>query len=166
MASMKAGNPSRASLPLRQLEPIDPLTPLLLRTNMSRPQSKSIIVISGLGNGVGVGAEVGRLFSRELGYRIALVSRPRQDVEDLAASINEEGGEVSCRPCSAEPGGPCGEADSSLPVQAVVFSLQEYTHSEIKAVFNRVKQRWSDGRVKTAVWNTGQCELCRSSAPR
>lgn len=59
------------------------------------PLSKDIIVVSGLGNGVGVGAEVSRLFSKELGYRVALVSRPRKDVDDLAESIKREGGEVS-----------------------------------------------------------------------
>lgn len=62
---------------------------------MSAPRSKDIIVVSGLGNGVGVGAEVSRLFAKELGYRVALVSRPRKDVEDLAASIKRDGGEVS-----------------------------------------------------------------------
>ncbi|ORY63813.1 hypothetical protein BCR35DRAFT_308780 [Leucosporidium creatinivorum] len=99
---------------------------------MSRPCSKAIIVVSGLGNGVGVGAEVAKLFSKELGYRVALVSRPRKDVEDLAAGIKSEGGE------------------------AEVFSLQEYTHQEIKSVFDRMKAFWPDGRLKTAVWNTGQ----------
>lgn len=72
---------------------------------MSRPRSKAIIVVSGLGNGVGVGAEVAKLFSKELGYRVALVSRPRKDVEDLAASIKHEGGEVSAPPfCTSSRG--------------------------------------------------------------
>lgn len=40
--------------------------------------------------------------------------------------------------------------------QAEVFSLMEYDHKSIKEVFDQVKSHWPDGRVKTAVWNTGQ----------
>lgn len=66
------------------------------------PLSKSIIVISGLGNAVGTGAAVARLFSSQLGYRIALLSRPRKDVDDLKKDINAAGGVVS--PCSSSGG--------------------------------------------------------------
>lgn len=61
------------------------------------PLSKSIIVISGLGNAVGTGAAVARLFSSQLGYRVALLSRPRKDVEDLKKDIVAAGGVVSAR---------------------------------------------------------------------
>lgn len=40
--------------------------------------------------------------------------------------------------------------------QAETFSLESYDHASIKAVFESIKATWPDGRLKTAVWNTGQ----------
>lgn len=90
-----------------------------------------ILVVSGLGNGVGTGAATARLFSAKLGYRIALLSRPRHEVNDLRDSIIAAGGE------------------------AEVFSLDTYDHESIAGVFNRIKQKWPESRIKCTVWNTG-----------
>ena len=64
-----------------------------------RKTSTDILVVSGLGNAVGTGASVARLFAAELGYRVALVARPRRELELLRDEINQgEGGEVSSAP--------------------------------------------------------------------
>jgi short-subunit dehydrogenase len=52
-----------------------------------------IVVVSGLGNATGTGASVARLFASE-GFRVALVSRPRHEVDSLKAEINKAGGQV------------------------------------------------------------------------
>jgi NAD(P)-dependent dehydrogenase (short-subunit alcohol dehydrogenase family) len=96
------------------------------------PLSKSIVVISGLGNAQGTGAACARLFSSALGYRVALLSRPRKDVDDLRAEIVAAGG------------------------VAEVFSLEDYNHANIAEVFQRIKAHWPDGRLKSAIWNTGE----------
>lgn len=61
---------------------------------MIKPQ---IVVVSGLGNCTGTGGETARLFARE-GFRVALVSRPRREVDELKAEINQNGGQVSPSP--------------------------------------------------------------------
>ncbi|GAA6004151.1 uncharacterized protein JCM10292_007262 [Rhodotorula paludigena] len=99
---------------------------------MPAAASKSILVVSGLGNATGTGAAVARLFAQELGYRVALVSRPRQEVEELRNEIRRQGSE------------------------AEVVSVEKYDYKEMLGVFERVKQLWPDGRVKAAVWNTAQ----------
>ncbi|GAA5970296.1 hypothetical protein JCM21900_001035 [Sporobolomyces salmonicolor] len=94
--------------------------------------SKFIVVVSGLGNGTGTGASVARLFAKQLGYRVALLSRPRKEVDELKTEIKNAGGE------------------------AEVFSLDKYTHATLKTTFEKIKQTWPDGRLKAAVWNTAQ----------
>lgn len=77
-----------------------------------------------------------RLFSSKLGYRVALVARPRKDVNDLRQSINDNGGE------------------------AEVFAVDTYDYKSIVDVFDRVKRKWGhDSRLKTAVWNTSQWSM-------
>ncbi|CEQ42597.1 SPOSA6832_04428 [Sporobolomyces salmonicolor] len=94
--------------------------------------SKFIVVVSGLGNGTGTGASVARLFAKQLGYRIALLSRPRKEVDELKNEIKNAGGE------------------------AEVFNVDKYTHATLKTTFEKIKQTWPDGRLKAAVWNTAQ----------
>ena len=89
--------------------------------------------MSGLGNAAGTGAATARLFASKLGYRVALVSRPRKDVDDLKKEIVDKGGE------------------------AEVFSVDSYSYQAITDVFGRIKKHWgSDSRLRTAVWNTSQ----------
>ncbi|GAA5936468.1 uncharacterized protein JCM15063_001895 [Sporobolomyces koalae] len=90
-----------------------------------------IVVVSGLGNATGTGAAVARLFGSE-GFRVALVSRPRREVDALKAEINQSGGE------------------------AEVFGVSEYSYQAITEVFEKIRQNWRDGRIKCAVWNTAQ----------
>ncbi|KAI5480550.1 hypothetical protein MNV49_000246 [Pseudohyphozyma bogoriensis] len=96
--------------------------------------SPPVLVVSGLGNGVGTGAATARLFAAQLGYRVALVSRPRQEVQDLKSDINKLAG-----------------ADL-----AQVFALEAYDHENMAKVFDAIKQHWPDSRIRCAVWNTGQ----------
>ncbi|GAA5905793.1 uncharacterized protein JCM6883_002454 [Sporobolomyces salmoneus] len=95
---------------------------------MIKPQ---IVVVSGLGNCTGTGGETARLFARE-GFRVALVSRPRREVDELKAEINQNGG------------------------QAEVFSLNEYDYDSITEVFEKIQNVWKDARIKCCVWNTAQ----------
>jgi NADP-dependent 3-hydroxy acid dehydrogenase YdfG len=53
-----------------------------------------IVVVSGLGNCTGTGGETARLFGKE-GFRVALLSRPRPEVDQLKQEINKNGGMVS-----------------------------------------------------------------------
>ena len=62
---------------------------------MTAPVCDKILVVSGLGNAQGTGAACARLFSTQLGYKVALISRPRQEVDDLSDEINRTGGCVS-----------------------------------------------------------------------
>ncbi|GAA6043608.1 hypothetical protein JCM8097_008285 [Rhodosporidiobolus ruineniae] len=97
------------------------------------PSSRHILIVSGLGNATGTGAAVARLFASQLNYRVALVSRPRREVDDLASEINGTGK---------------GEAK--------VFSVEEYSPDHLRRVFKDVQAAWPDGRLKAAVWNTAQ----------
>lgn len=63
--------------------------------SLSAVKSKSIVIISGIGNAQGTGASCARLFASQLGYRIALVARPRKELQDLRDEIKKDGGEVS-----------------------------------------------------------------------
>ncbi|GAA5848907.1 hypothetical protein JCM3766R1_000674 [Sporobolomyces carnicolor] len=96
---------------------------------MSRDQ---IVVVSGLGNCTGTGAATARLFARERRHRVALLSRPRPEVERLRQDIVDGGG------------------------QAEVFSLDDYGYDSIVSAFERIEQQWSDARIKCCVWNTAQ----------
>jgi len=96
------------------------------------PSAKFILAVSGLGNATGTGAAVARLFSQQLGYRIALISRPRKDVDDLRDEIKKAGGVVE------------------------VFGVETYDYKSMQDVLERVQQTWPDGRLKCAVWNTAQ----------
>lgn len=92
--------------------------------------SKGIAVISGLGNGVGTGAATARLFSH-LGYSIALISRPRREVNELREEIRSWGG------------------------VAEIFSLETYDYPSIDACFLKIDQTWPADRLKFANYNTG-----------
>lgn len=102
--------------------------------------SNYILAVSGLGNVVGTGAAVARLFARELGYRVALISRPRKEVHDLKDEIAKGGG------------------------VAEVFSVEEYSYQSMNKVFEDIKKYWPDGRLKCAVWNTSQWFVLRFSS--
>ncbi|BGP48893.1 hypothetical protein JCM10450v2_004772 [Rhodotorula kratochvilovae] len=99
---------------------------------MTPPTSKFIVAVSGLGSATGTGAAVARLFSSALGYRVALISRARKEVDALRDEINKAGG------------------------TAEVFSVDKYEYQDVEAVFAKIAQTWPDGRLKTAVWNTAQ----------
>ncbi|GAA6060056.1 hypothetical protein JCM10212_001053 [Sporobolomyces blumeae] len=90
-----------------------------------------VTVVSGLGNCAGTGAAVAKVFASN-GHRVALVSRPRHEVDRLRDEITQGGG------------------------KAEVFSVDEYDYDSILDVFERIKSTWSDARIKCCVWNTAQ----------
>ncbi|GAA5848809.1 hypothetical protein JCM5353_004255 [Sporobolomyces roseus] len=93
--------------------------------------SQQIVVVSGLGNATGTGASCARLFAQE-GFLVALVSRPRQEVDDLAKEINQAGGTAS------------------------FFGVDEYSYDSMTDVFKRIQGTWKESRIKCAIWNTAQ----------
>ncbi len=40
--------------------------------------------------------------------------------------------------------------------QAHSFPLESYTHDNIAAVFQRIKEKWPDSRIEAAIWNAAQ----------
>lgn len=98
---------------------------------MPCPTSENVAVISGLGNARGVGAATARAFSSQLGYKVALISRPRQEITELKNEIESWGG------------------------VAEIFSVEEYERGHIEAAFARIAATWPAGRIKFALWNTG-----------
>ncbi|KAK4051455.1 hypothetical protein OIV83_002939 [Microbotryomycetes sp. JL201] len=97
--------------------------------------SRNICVVSGLGNGSGTGAACALLWSQQLRYKIALVSRPRKDVVDLRDKIIKQGGE------------------------AEIFSVEQYDRVNIQRIFGTIRDRWPESRIRTAIWNTSQWSM-------
>lgn len=97
---------------------------------MSSPNAHKIAVVSGLGNAQGTGAATARLLAQH-GYRVALVSRPRSEVNLLQTEITRAGG------------------------VAHVFSLDTYDYKEMERVFRTIGEVWTDARISFALWNTG-----------
>ncbi|GAA99070.1 uncharacterized protein L969DRAFT_49432 [Mixia osmundae IAM 14324] len=94
--------------------------------------SKSIAVIAGLGNGTGIGAAVARQFASRH-FRVAVIGR--QGANTVADDINASGGE------------------------AATFALADYDFKSIQGTFKDIRARWSDGRVRAAIWNTAQWSM-------
>ncbi|KAK4057139.1 hypothetical protein OIO90_001634 [Microbotryomycetes sp. JL221] len=99
------------------------------------PGSRSICIVSGLGNAQGTGAACAWLWSQQLKYKIALVSRPRQDIVELRNAIVAKGGE------------------------AEIFSVDKYDHDCITSMFRQVRSKWPDARIRTTIWNTSQWSM-------
>ncbi|KAG8812900.1 hypothetical protein FRC17_001757 [Serendipita sp. 399] len=120
-------------------------------------EGRPIFIVAGVGTATGTGAaaacvtlsfdlEIGvlcltltfvnqfirREFSRALNYRVALVARRLKDLQTIADEINAAGGE------------------------AFPFPLKAYTREEIVAVFQAVRKKWPDSRIKAALWNASQ----------
>ncbi|KAM0789164.1 hypothetical protein ACM66B_000012 [Microbotryomycetes sp. NB124-2] len=97
--------------------------------------ARNICVVSGLGNGSGTGAACALLWAKQLKYKVALVSRPRQDVVDLRNKIVEQGGE------------------------AEIFSVEQYDRTNLRRTFEAIRSKWPDSRIRTAIWNTSQWSM-------
>ncbi|KAG8805404.1 hypothetical protein FRC19_007903 [Serendipita sp. 401] len=95
-------------------------------------EGRPIFIVAGVGTATGTGAAAAREFSRALNYRIALVARRLKDLQNIANEINAAGGE------------------------AFPFPLKAYTREEIVAVFQAVRKKWPDSRIKAALWNASQ----------
>lgn len=115
------------------------------------------MVVSGLGNAQGTGAACARLFAKQPAYKVALISRPRQEVDDLCAEIKAAGGCVSWPVPALQPiGSPvidslCGGMRGSTKrqgecmlihavvlSQAEVFSVEAYDYKHMTQAFDRI----------------------------
>jgi len=89
-----------------------------------------VAVITGIGSGGGTGAAVARRFAN-VGYKVALVSRNPQSLQNLSDSIKATGG------------------------LATPFPVSVYSHSEIKKAFDSIRKEWPGDSIRVAVWNAG-----------
>ncbi|KAJ7457432.1 hypothetical protein FB451DRAFT_1274876 [Mycena latifolia] len=91
----------------------------------------SVVVVAGIGNGLGIGGAVARLFAKE-GYTAALVSRGSESLDVLATSIKASG----------------GNAES--------FPLSAYGPDELTAVFESIHARYPSPEyaITAAIFNT------------
>ncbi|KAH8913375.1 hypothetical protein BT69DRAFT_1359161, partial [Atractiella rhizophila] len=65
---------------------------------MSANQSVDICIVAGVGNGTGTGAAVAEAFATKLGYKVALIARKADFLENTAKKIRSAGGEVKAFP--------------------------------------------------------------------
>jgi len=93
---------------------------------------RPILVVAGVGNASGTGGATARLFSKELGYRVALIARNAQNLEAAAAEIRKVGGD------------------------AVAFPVPDYSWSAITEAFSAIKTRFPGSPIRAAVFNAGQ----------
>ncbi|KAG8747236.1 hypothetical protein FRC10_001852 [Ceratobasidium sp. 414] len=89
---------------------------------------KAIFVVAGVGNGSGTGAASARAFAKA-GYRVALIARNPEHLENTAKGIIADGGE------------------------AAPFPIKAYTHTDVKSGFDAIKKHWPDSDIRVAVWN-------------
>ncbi|KAJ3557748.1 hypothetical protein NM688_g1302 [Phlebia brevispora] len=94
--------------------------------------TRPVFVVAGVGNGTGTGAAAARAFSKA-GYRVALIARNVDHLNNIAKELNSAGGEVAA------------------------FPVKEYSYSAVLAVFDQVRShRWSSqepAEVRVALWN-------------
>lgn len=109
---------------------------------------KPIIIIAGVGNAAGTGAASAKEFAKALGYRVAVVARRTKDLQVIVDDIAANGGEVS------------NSLEFTRKVlngkQACAFPLESYSWQNINKVFEEVKAKWPDSRIKVALWNASQ----------
>jgi len=90
---------------------------------------KPVFIVAGIGNGSGIGASSARLFAKG-GYRVALIARNPQHLQNLADEINSSGGE------------------------AAPFPIKSYLPADINNAFSSIKTHFP-GDIRVAVWNAG-----------
>jgi len=91
---------------------------------------KHIAVVAGVGGGTGTGAATARVFA-EAGYRVALIARNAEHLDNAAKGVNATGGE------------------------AAPFPIAAYDAKSIEAAFAKIKSQWPTAQIKVAVYNTG-----------
>jgi len=96
---------------------------------MSTAAKRAILVVAGVGNGTGTGASTARVFAKA-GYRVALIARNANNLEQTAEGIKGTGGE------------------------AAPFPVKAYDHANIHSAFDAIKRHWPDDEIRVAVWNT------------
>lgn len=93
---------------------------------------------------------VRRLFAKH-GYRVALVARNADHLNNAAAEINNSGGEVSSRRS-------LNKTMSNLSCnKAAAFPVKSYTYPEINALFKAIRaHNWpsqAKAEIRVALWN-------------
>ncbi|KAH8928113.1 NAD(P)-binding protein [Atractiella rhizophila] len=71
-------------------------------------------------------------FATKLGYKVALIARKADFLENTAKKIRSAGGEVKA------------------------FPIPEYNHEQLSKAFEDIMANWPNGRLKCAVWNAAQ----------
>jgi len=99
---------------------------------MSSSSTKPIIVIAGIGNSTGTGGATARLFSQALGYRVALIARNAEHLQNAAAEIQKAGGD------------------------AAAFPVADYSWTAITEAFSAIKKRFSGSHIRVALFNVAQ----------
>jgi len=89
-----------------------------------------ILVVAGIGNGQGTGAATARLFAKN-GYRVALLARNADSLNNLASSIKSDGGD------------------------AAGFPLESYTYETVKSAFQGIRETWPESEIRAALFNAG-----------
>ncbi|KAK7684388.1 hypothetical protein QCA50_012335 [Cerrena zonata] len=93
---------------------------------------RPILVVAGIGNASGTGAATARLFAKN-GYRVALIARNADQVNNAAAEINKSGGE------------------------AAAFPVKSYDYTDVTNVFQTIRQyQWPSQEkveIRAALWN-------------
>lgn len=93
--------------------------------------TKPIFVVAGVGNASGTGAATARLFS-QAGYRVALIARDVNSLQNLASQLSESGGEA--RP----------------------FAIPSYAPQAIRDGFSAIRKQWpkeKGNEIRAALWN-------------
>ncbi|KAH7101093.1 NAD(P)-binding protein [Auriculariales sp. MPI-PUGE-AT-0066] len=91
---------------------------------------KPIIVIAGVGAGFGTGGSVAREFG-SAGYRVALLARTADAVNQLANKLTQDN------------------------IEAKAFPVAAYDHQTLHAAFASIRTAWPNVPIRVAVWNAG-----------
>ncbi|EIM84866.1 NAD-P-binding protein [Stereum hirsutum FP-91666 SS1] len=92
--------------------------------------ARPLFVVAGVGAGHGTGAASARVFSKA-GYRVALIARNADSLNEFASELNSQGGEVAA------------------------FPIKEYGYKDIHSAFEAIKKQWPDSEIRAALWNAG-----------
>ncbi|CAL1698557.1 unnamed protein product [Somion occarium] len=108
------------------------LPTVIRRAPAAMASVRPVLVVAGIGNATGTGGATARLFAKH-GYRVALVARNADHLNNAAAEINNSGGE------------------------AAAFPVKSYTYPEINALFKAIRaHNWpsqAKAEIRVALWN-------------
>jgi NAD(P)-dependent dehydrogenase (short-subunit alcohol dehydrogenase family) len=86
-----------------------------------------------------------RIFSKA-GYRVALIARRAEGIQNTAKEIKESGGEVSALPFNSFAG-------STVITQALPLHVSSYSYASFTDAFKKIRSEWPDSPIRVAVFN-------------